>query len=856
MDAATLHGTVNPGGQPAAYYFEYSADGSTWERAPAANVDVGSGNTDIAVSESISGLDPSIDYQFRLVATRPPFDVGTAISSPLVFTTGDVAPSAETISWPYRTSTAVNLAARVNPRSAPTTYYFEYGPTPSYGSTLPASMDASAGDGRLSRLVLQEVTGLAPSMTLHYRVVATNAAGTVSGEDRTVTTRVDDAELDHGALPGPPDSDRAYEQVSMPDTNGNAAGAGLAFSADGDRYLYAVQGGTELGTTGGLFSMTFAERTTAGWKSRNIDPPRSEARGNFWLSPGVDSNLSQVVNFNLGFSVDTTAWRMFADSPAEQLTFPAGLNLTEDLASASPAYSADLSSTVLASSSPLDPDHPYPLGSLALYSIESDGPRMVSLLPDDSAPPCGIPQGASTAWSSGGNRDKINRLSADGDRLFFPSTGADCGPLRLFMRTADQDGSLANGATTLISGSPISGPDWGGVFLTATPGGPADPKPTVFFWTASRLDPDDEAVTDGGEGSDVYSYRVADGSFRCITCHIADPSIRRGSHPETETMAMAMAEDGSRFYFTSQRRLLPGEGRPGAFNVYRLDVADGDLAYVATSDQAVGMRPEAGEALTPDGRVLVFTSSDPSLDALTASENGGLQQYYRYDDAERSLVCVSCPANAPADAELSSELVQGNVNVSFRPTPLTEDGDFVFSTPTPLLSQDQNTSAPGQDPGVGTDLYEWRDGRLLLVTDGITGHAALQPPALQGVSPSGRDVFFAATASFTAEAGDGYRKTYDARIGGGFAIPTPRPPCSLEVCQGDPKGAPDAPAAATSILVGPGNSKQRARGRCGNGSKRIRRNGKARCVKTANTKDRHRGKQKRAHGKQTTNGNG
>ena len=56
-------------------------------------------------------------------------------------------------------------------------------------------------------------------------------------------------------------------------------------------------------------------------------------------------------------------------------------------------------------------------------------------------------------------------------------------------------------------------------------------------------------------------------------------------------------------------------------------------------------RRAGGNAITPDGSVFVFRSADPSLNSLNGPQNGGTPQYYRYDDNDRSLVCVSCPAD-------------------------------------------------------------------------------------------------------------------------------------------------------------------------------------------------------------------
>ena len=87
------------------------------------------------------------------------------------------------------TNTTATLNASINPESASTSYYFEYGSTTSYGSRVPAneSEDPNVGAGRANVLVNQPISGLQLEDTVHYRVVAKNVTGTTYGEDRTVT---------------------------------------------------------------------------------------------------------------------------------------------------------------------------------------------------------------------------------------------------------------------------------------------------------------------------------------------------------------------------------------------------------------------------------------------------------------------------------------------------------------------------------------------------------------------------------------------------------------------------------------------------------------------------------------------
>ena len=66
----------------------------------------------------------------------------------------------------------------INPRTLATTYYFQYGPTATYGSQTPTL--PPAGDDTVK--VCQPVTGLLPGY--HYRLVATNAEGKRRGHDR------------------------------------------------------------------------------------------------------------------------------------------------------------------------------------------------------------------------------------------------------------------------------------------------------------------------------------------------------------------------------------------------------------------------------------------------------------------------------------------------------------------------------------------------------------------------------------------------------------------------------------------------------------------------------------------------
>jgi virginiamycin B lyase len=94
-------------------------------------------------------------------------------------------PGAKTGSVSDVTDATAKVRASVEPNSQVTTAYFEYGPTAAYGSqTDPVAM--GSGSARVTLVAL--LGSLAPNTTYHYRVVATNPAGTRFGADATFTT--------------------------------------------------------------------------------------------------------------------------------------------------------------------------------------------------------------------------------------------------------------------------------------------------------------------------------------------------------------------------------------------------------------------------------------------------------------------------------------------------------------------------------------------------------------------------------------------------------------------------------------------------------------------------------------------
>lgn len=813
--SVTVHGTVDPSGPPDAFYhLEYSLDGTSWRNA-SDDVVVGSQASPQAIDAVLEplagGLLPGTAYHVRIVATRP-FN-RDVVTPELTFTTLADKPLVETVGSPVRTATTAQLEGRVDPRGANTAYHFEYGTAgPCDANPCTSSAAQPIGSGNLTRLVAQDVNGLSPGVTYHYRLVADNgmAGSPTVGADRAFTTRASDSPLDHGSYPGPPGSDRAWEQVNVPETGGNPIFAALAVSDSGERVAYQLAGGSPATDTGSAFNLLFAQRPsgahpTVGWQGSGILPLRADAYPT-WFPPFGTNDLTSLSALNIG-QTGFKLWRLVPGGSATQL-FSGTRSQFGDFFETS---DDGATSVALFKGSLVDPDHPLPPDARQLYEISSGTPHLLSFPPGNATPSCPVPSvGSGFDGGLGSPHRTAHWISPDGKLVFFPmGVAPSCSPSHLFVRDMTTD------TTTRVDAPPLSGSDCATGFIKSTPG-------AVFFWTQDRLAAEDDdphgcatTATDG----DIYRRDLTNGELACLTCFASGlhADVAMGSGEAASDIGVA--EDGSRVYFTSPNRLLPGAPDDGA---YRVDVSSGNLAYVAPADgNTFGVTGDffaSLNALTPDGSVLIFSSSNSALDPIGGQTNGGTLQYYRYNDNDRSLICVSCPQDGSAPAvdavhQLGSTgfASQQGPNIS----PLSREGDFAFATPNPLVADDQNTAGSGQDPSRGVDVYEWRDGRLLLVSDGTTiwPGPSLQP-TVNMFSPSGRDLFFTESASLTPDALDGYNRLYDARIGGGIDFPPASlPPCDLNsgACEGRGTNPPDQPGAGSAVFSGPGNQPLKAR---------------------------------------------
>jgi hypothetical protein len=717
-----------------------------------------------------------------------------------------------------------------------------------------ARTSVPGGPGREIRLVAARIVGLSPETTYHYRLIADNENpdGEAVGQDMTLTTHAA-APPGNAQFPHPPGNERAYEQVSIPDSGGNPVEFVLGIAEDGDRAVYQVSGGTPISDSGTFFSQLLAERPpgehpSEGWRQVNLTPRSlfEPSAPDWFFYPSAD--LSRLVGYNingvgsaLGGGFIQSLWRISPPAGPYELLSRFAFEDSSEFFEAS----ADTGRVVAVLKGLLAP-------GFHLYDISDGTPRLIDLLPateGGGAPACGVSSrnpattdpGEGVYSYQGFDLGGLRWLSADGERAIFPSKGNNCsGPVQLYVR------EIGAGQTKLITPSPVSGPECSAAFIRAS-------AQAAFFWTQSELTEADSepAGCDASPGpgtrdGDVYRYGFAGGTLDCVTCvaagRDADVRVPRSEFRASALEDVGVSQDGSAVYFDSPNPLVAGAAQEGA---YRIEVGSGELDYVAPGAPLVGDRLGTPSAVSADGQVLVFRSEDARLDPQGGATNGGLPQYYRYDHRDGSLICVSCPPDGSAprgEAIGLPDFGTGALNGArtFNGSPLSADGAvFAFDTPSALVAADQNTTPAGENPQHGQDVYEWRSGRALLISGGIVdspGGGALgsssAAPAPAAVGPSGRDVFFTVAAQLTPDAPDPYNRLYDARLGGGIVFPTEEPPCALEACQGTPQGAPASQAAGSESFRGAGNlaAAKRPR-RCPKGSRRVRRGGKLRCVK-------------------------
>ena len=179
---AVIDDNVDPNGYETSYYFEYGKTTQYGSKIPATPEGIGSGTQFIDCWNQIDNLEPGTTYHYRIVASNAN---GTTYGPDQELTT----PGA-TIQLRAPTEISTTHAViddNVDPNGYETSYYFEYGKTTQYGSKIPATPEG-IGSGSQYIDCWNEITGLEPGTTYHFRVVATTGHAVTYGPDQELAT--------------------------------------------------------------------------------------------------------------------------------------------------------------------------------------------------------------------------------------------------------------------------------------------------------------------------------------------------------------------------------------------------------------------------------------------------------------------------------------------------------------------------------------------------------------------------------------------------------------------------------------------------------------------------------------------
>lgn len=642
-----------------------------------------------------------------------------------------------------------------------------------------------------------------PGQSYSYRIVATNSTPghpQVPGAARSLRVPAGGAVAglgpcaNEGLRAGPsaqlPDC-RAYEQVTPVDKHGaqdtytytGSLSTTALVGEDGEHVMVEPQFSKWDLNADPKSSSYFFAREGSGWRMTSTTPPPAIARQNSYKLNVVSPGLTRAgVGVRYGENVGTLSPNMELMAGPPGGPYALAATVPSSLEAEWVAAAPDFSKLILATTDrALVPGHhskttagrdlyEYAEGELHQVNVTTAGGPLSTCGATMAQPNKGGAPGAA--------------ISSDGSRVLFKDNCTH----HLYMRI--------DGAETV---------DLGEYSLFAANAG------------------DTQLLVKSGSGNTEQVYLI---DTEANTTQLL-PNAREGS----------VSEDLSTIYFSSAQQLTPDAPAPsqsietGTNNGTAPDLYRYDVPAHIVSFTGIQISSPTGVEVSSDGRYFTFVAL--AVLGLYGPHNGvgePQNQAYRYDSSEDVVQCLSCSSFNPRPKRpvtvlggLTGESEHATPNLVPRQIAASANGDYVFfDTAAALLPSDVDgevepcnlspsecgeQGTTGEELGnhnnnysVSSDVYEWRrygldgcaqvQGCLTLITSGTGG---LQN-VLLGTDASGRDVFFATHSQLAPTDTDNQGDVYDARIGGGFPPPPPRP---VE-CEGD---ACSTPAVAPSDLT-------------------------------------------------------
>jgi hypothetical protein len=846
-DGAVLKGSFDPDNIETKYFFEYGVNTGYGLKTPLTVGGTAAGLTEVGAE--LSGLPSGKLFDYRIVAQN---ENGTTIGANRTFRTGST-PDISGLRATEVAETSATLKAAVNPVGFESSYKFEYGTSPEYGQSAPATL-TGIGSGGEPVAVSQAISDLQSGVTYHFRVVAENKWGTSFSPDTTFDFAPPGCPNDHvrqqSGASYLPDC-RAYELVSpgaagaillWPSNVVAIGGEGLEVPCCGNNvynrgvnYMenrgfatspsrFSFYGG--VGTITGIYSPTSLEdmymstRTPTGWVTTLPGLDGNEAfqtakkECSESLALCTDHSESEEFGLQQEYApyLFTAAGERLGRLPTNVNVIPGGTTFHGwQRMSGDFSHFAFSSSEYLGGSffePKLFPGVPFApgasttgVGSAYDNDIAERTVQIISRLPGGENIPTKVPP------ANGNKAIGLPGLSPNGSHILMETYG---GPHLRYLYMSVNDGPVM-----LIGMEEKEHPETEEeVQQPVEPIGMDRTGSKVLFASTMNLTLDDEDTS-----RDIYSWSEATGKLTLLTqgngqgngtecspnwttgcnAQVVTPERMHPNNNEGTSVPTAMddqfAEDTGDVFFFSPELLDPN--KPGIINQKNLyDYHDGAVQLVATLDPGTDINRLQ---ISPNGSHAAFLTTSN----LTSYDSHGFREMYTYDANTGQIQCASCnPSGLPPT---------GDVRASASGRFMADDGRAFFSTFDALVPRDQD--------GKISDVYEYVAGRPQLITSGLgardfTGGSSVislfatpEYTGLEAVSHDGTDVYFSTFETLVGRDHNGqFVKFYDARTGGGFDESPPLGPCAAaDECHGV-DSTPPPPAVIASGGSAPGGN--------------------------------------------------
>lgn len=696
-----LNGTVDPDeGGEATCRFVWGTSAEFGKEAPCEPENVANGNSAAPVHAALGELLPDTTYYYRLQATNKTSG-RTNLGEPSQdreFTTSGAGIREESVS--AVTATSATLDATINAHKTPTSYYFEYGTTTSYGTDTPAAPGASIGSAEGNLDVARHVQDLQAGTVYHYRVVTVSEVNpgevkTFYGVDQTFATQGTGAAF--ALLDG-----RQWEMVSPPDKHGanvvpiSPEGGMIQAAANGDALAFMTDFPTEVeppGSAGKLESL--ARRGPNGWLSQAIAAPHEQAAGialgygeeyRFFSEDLSHSVVHPLGPFDPAISPEASEQTVFmrTDFLNGNVEEPCSGACFRPLVTSKPGYANVPPGTSLAKAceekgnTVCGPEILGATGDLShvLVVAERSGQALTQEGGDlyewadgklTSVGEAATESGGAATYGEG--TTARHAISEDGSRVVF--SGESEGHKGLLLRDM-----IKRETVTL---DPVQGGvgNGEGVFQIAS-----RDASRVFFTSSAQLTSDSGGKFGNSfeDLADLYECEIVEVGGK-LTCKLSDLTPLTGGESADVSEVLGASEDGSYVYFVASGALAEGAvhgGRcrelerqdfSGRCNLYVRHAGVTKLvATLSTEDRFDFEANWLTSRVSPDGRWLTFmsalnlTGSSPR-DAVAGQPD---EQVYLYDAAGAGhLVCASCSPSGARPVGIDSGSAEAGLLVKY-----------------------------------------------------------------------------------------------------------------------------------------------------------------------------------------------